>query len=46
VSADELAQLARQFGLSYRLLTPEAQSDRLGRDDVTWQTVMLVKQSQ
>ncbi len=41
VSADELAQFASQFGLTYRLLTNEQSADALGRDDVTWQTVML-----
>lgn len=41
VSADELAQFASQFGLTYRLLTNEQIADTLGRDDVTWQTVML-----
>lgn len=41
VSADELAQFASQFGLTYRLLTNEQSADALGRDGVTWQTVML-----
>ncbi|MEW9797993.1 class I SAM-dependent methyltransferase [Alteromonas sp. CYL-A6] len=41
VSADELASLASQFGLTFQLLTPEKQDDELGRDDITWQTVML-----
>lgn len=41
VSADELAQFASQFGLTYRLLTNEQIADTLGRDGVTWQTVML-----
>ena len=41
VSADELAKFASQFGLTYRLLTSEQSADVLGRDGVTWQTVML-----
>lgn len=41
VSADELAQLASRFGLTYQLLTPEQQTDELGRGDVSWQTVLL-----
>lgn len=41
VSADELAKFASQFGLTYRLLTNEKSADVLGRDGVTWQTVML-----
>ncbi|BCO17222.1 SAM-dependent methyltransferase [Alteromonas sp. KC3] len=41
VSADELAKFASQFGLTYRLLTNEQSADVLGRDGVTWQTVML-----
>ena len=41
VSADELAKFASQFGLTYRLLTNEQSADVLGRDCVTWQTVML-----
>jgi protein-L-isoaspartate O-methyltransferase len=41
VSADELAKFASQFGLTYRLLTSEQSADVLGRDGVTWQTVLL-----
>ena len=41
VSADELAKFASQFGLTYRLLTPEKSNDELGRVDVQWQTVLL-----
>lgn len=41
VSADELAHLASRFGLTYQLLTPEQQSDQLGRGEVSWQTVLL-----
>ena len=41
VSTSELAQLASQFGLTYRLLTPEKTNDELGRADVQWQTVLL-----
>ena len=41
VLADELAQLASRYGLTFQLLTPEQQTDELGRDDVGWQTVML-----
>ena len=41
VSADELAKFASQFGLTYRLLTPEKSNDELGRADVQWQTVLL-----
>ncbi|MBY6064516.1 class I SAM-dependent methyltransferase [Pseudidiomarina sediminum] len=39
VSADELAQLAQQQGLSYKLLEPR--NDELQRQDVQWQTVLL-----
>lgn len=41
VSADELAQYASQFGLTYKLLTPDQAPDKLGRSDVSWQTVLL-----
>ncbi|RUO79968.1 methyltransferase type 12 [Idiomarina tyrosinivorans] len=41
VSASELAEFAKQFGLTYRLLTPANQKDELGRNDVSWQTVLL-----
>ncbi len=41
VSTDELVQLSSQFGLTYRLLTPQKSSDKLGRTDVQWQTVLL-----
>lgn len=41
VSADELAQYASQFGLIYKLLTPDQAPDKLGRSDVSWQTVLL-----
>ena len=43
VSADELAKFASQFGLTYRLLTPENSDDALGRTDVQWQTVLLTQ---
>ncbi|WP_258808119.1 methyltransferase domain-containing protein [Pseudidiomarina sp. CB1] len=39
VSADELAQLAQQQGLTFRLL--EKREDELKRQDVAWQTVLL-----
>lgn len=39
VSADELAQLAQQQGLSFRVL--DKREDELQRQDVTWQTVLL-----
>lgn len=41
VSADELAQYASQFGLTYKLLSPDQAPDKLGRSDVSWQTVLL-----
>lgn len=41
VSASELANLASQFGLSFQLLTNDTNTDELGRDDVSWQTVKL-----
>ncbi len=41
VSADELAGFARQFGLSFRLLSEQVNADEQGRDDVYWQTVVL-----
>ncbi len=41
VSASELAEFAKQFGLMYTLLTHQTQTDHLGREDVRWQTVLL-----
>ncbi|MDC0602714.1 class I SAM-dependent methyltransferase, partial [Aliiglaciecola sp.] len=41
VSTSEQAQLASKFGLSYELVTSELVSDKLGRNDVSWQTVVL-----
>ena len=41
VSAGELSGFARKFGLSFRLLSDQANADELGRDDVYWQTVIL-----
>mgnify|MGYP000283004436 CR=1 FL=1 len=41
VSAGELAQYASQFGLTYKLLSPDQAPDKLGRSDVSWQTVLL-----
>lgn len=41
VSADELAGFARKFGLSFRLLSEQVNTDELGRNDVYWQTVVL-----
>jgi len=41
VSADELAKFASQFGLTFRLLSSALNADELGRDNVTWQTVLL-----
>ncbi|GAC12815.1 class I SAM-dependent methyltransferase [Aliiglaciecola lipolytica] len=41
VSASEQAQLANKFGLSYQLATSEKVTDKLGRDEVSWQTVVL-----
>lgn len=40
VSADELAQLAQQQGLSFRVLGPS--DDSLGRAEVGWETVLMV----
>ncbi len=39
VSADELAQLAQNYGLSYQLLT--SPDDQLQRPEVHWETVLL-----
>lgn len=41
VSASEHAQFANKFGLSYELATSQVTADKLGRDDVSWQTVVL-----
>jgi len=41
VSADELSQYASECGLTYKLLTPTKQADKLAREDVSWQTVIL-----
>ena len=41
VSSDELAQLASQFGLTYRLLTRERSNDELAHVDVKQETVLL-----
>ncbi|MEO2279079.1 class I SAM-dependent methyltransferase [Pseudoalteromonas pernae] len=36
----ELSKLASQFGLTFKLLSDTKQQDELGRDNVSWQTVM------
>ncbi len=41
VSASELAQYASQFGLTCQLLTKNRQADQLGRNEVSWETVLL-----
>jgi 2-polyprenyl-3-methyl-5-hydroxy-6-metoxy-1,4-benzoquinol methylase len=41
VSTSEQAQLASKFGLSYELATSRVTSDKLGRDGISWQTVVL-----
>lgn len=41
VSTSEQAQLASKFGLSYELATSQMATDKLGRDGVSWQTVVL-----
>tara|TARA_R110002167_G_scaffold31464_25_gene103339 strand:- start:1747 stop:3453 length:1707 start_codon:yes stop_codon:yes gene_type:complete len=41
VSTSEQAQLASKFGLSYELATAQVATDKLGRDGVSWQTVVL-----
>lgn len=41
VSASELSALAKQFGLTYKLLSEQKKEDLLERDEVSWQTVML-----
>ncbi|WP_018984307.1 class I SAM-dependent methyltransferase [Salinimonas chungwhensis] len=41
VPADELAVFARTFGLAFRLIDENKRRDELGRDDVSWQTVIL-----
>lgn len=41
VSSSELATYAKQYGLSYQLVSAGTQEDQLGRDEVTWQTVLL-----
>ncbi|MFO6425452.1 methyltransferase domain-containing protein [Motilimonas sp. KMU-193] len=40
VCSDQLCQLARSFGLSPVLVT-DSQRDEIGRESVTWQTVVL-----
>ncbi|MCO4321365.1 class I SAM-dependent methyltransferase [Aliidiomarina quisquiliarum] len=41
VSTSEQAQLANKFGLSFQEVTSQKQADKLGRDHVYWQTVVL-----
>ncbi len=41
VSTSEQIQLANKFGLSYLEASNQKQADKLGRDDVYWQTVVL-----
>jgi protein-L-isoaspartate O-methyltransferase len=41
VSTSEQVQLASKFGLSYELATSQMATDKLGRDGVSWQTVVL-----
>lgn len=41
VSTSELSTLASQYGLTCKLLSEQNQEDQLGRDEVSWQTVML-----
>ncbi|WP_438863289.1 methyltransferase domain-containing protein [Neptunicella sp.] len=41
VTTSEQAQLASKFGLSYELATAQVTTDKLGRNDVNWETVVL-----
>ncbi|NCP63528.1 MAG: methyltransferase domain-containing protein [Paraglaciecola sp.] len=41
VSTSEQAQLANKFGLTYELATSQLAPDKIGRADVSWQTVVL-----
>jgi SAM-dependent methyltransferase len=41
VCASEIAALASKFGISYDLANGAHQQDQLGRNDVSWQTVIL-----
>ena len=42
VSADEISQQASKFGLTFKLLTEGNKSDdKLGRQDVSWESVLL-----
>lgn len=41
VSSSELAIFATQYGLQFEALSSEKRSDQLGRDDVSWETILL-----
>ncbi|NVK56820.1 MAG: class I SAM-dependent methyltransferase [Alteromonadaceae bacterium] len=41
VSADEIANFADKFGLSFKLVSEQNNADELGRKNVYWQTVTL-----
>lgn len=41
MSTSESAQLANKFGLSYELTNSHVNEDKLGREGVSWQTVVL-----
>ena len=42
VSSSELAAFATQYGLQFKVLSSEKRSDQLGRNDVSWETILLI----
>ena len=42
VSSPELAAFATQYGLQFKVLSSEKRSDQLGRNDVSWKTILLI----
>ncbi|WP_024873496.1 class I SAM-dependent methyltransferase [Tolumonas lignilytica] len=42
VSSSELAAFATQYGLHFKVLSSEKRSDQLGRNDVSWETILLI----
>jgi SAM-dependent methyltransferase len=41
VSSDDIAKYSSQYGLQFKLLSSQKQPDQLGRNDVSWETVIL-----
>lgn len=41
VSSEDIAKYSSQYGLQFQLLSSQKQPDQLGRNDVSWETVIL-----